>query len=171
MQPIEFRAPWSRQLKIVTAIGAGIYVALMWIGAMLSPHLDGVVRWVLAGIPLLILCAFASTLVRGYTLTQDELLIKHLGRIQRIPLNTIDAVEGNALALRGAIPLWANYGFFAYTGWYWSRSVGIVRAYASDPSRAIILRCGRRKVVITPHDPQQFIMRARTLLKTAAFKV
>ena len=58
---------------------------------------------------------------------------------------------------------------FSFSGEFWNRRLGRFRALATDPQRAVVLRYSRRTVVITPHDPQQFIMRARTVLKTSQF--
>ena len=62
-----------------------------------------------------------------------------------------------------------NGGLFSITGRFWNRKLGRYRALATDPSRAIVLRYPKRTIVITPHDPQHFIMRARTFLKVADF--
>jgi hypothetical protein len=72
-------------------------------------------------------------------------------------------------ALRGAWRVFGNGGLFSFTGEFWSRKLGRFRALATDPERAVVLRWPKRTIVITPHDPQQFIMRAGTLLKTAGF--
>lgn len=45
----------------------------------------------------------------------------------------------------------------------------LIVALATDPSRAVVLRYADRTVVISPHDPQQFIMRAGTFIKIAGF--
>jgi hypothetical protein len=62
-----------------------------------------------------------------------------------------------------------NDGFFSITGRFWSRTLGWHRAFATDSSRAVVLRYADRTIVISPHDPQQFIMRAGTFIKTAGF--
>jgi hypothetical protein len=71
--------------------------------------------------------------------------------------------------MRGSIRVLANGGVFSFTGRFWNRKLGWYRAFATDPSRAVVLRYPKRTIVITPHDPQHFIMRARTLLKVAEF--
>jgi hypothetical protein len=58
---------------------------------------------------------------------------------------------------------------FSYTGFHWRKKLGFYRVYATDPDRAVVLRYPKRTIVITPHDPQAFIIRVRTLLKTADF--
>ena len=63
--------------------------------------------------------------------------------------------------MRGSVRVFGNGGLFSITGRFWNRKLGWYRAYATDPSRAVVLRYPKRTVVITPHDPQHFIMRAR----------
>ena len=46
--------------------------------------------------------------------------------------------------------------------------MGRFRAYATDPGRAVLLRYREgRKVLVTPHDVQHFIVRVRTLANLA----
>jgi hypothetical protein len=72
--------------------------------------------------------------------------------------------------MRGSLRLLGNGGLFSFSGEFWNRRLGRYRALATDPSRAVVLRYPGRTIVITPHDPQQFIMRARTLLSTSQFR-
>lgn len=104
-------------------------------------------------------------------LTQDAILVKRLGWQTRLALEGLQSVTGDAEAMKGALRLMGNGGLFSFSGEFWNRKLGRFRALATDPSRAIVLRYPKRTVVITPHDPQQFIMRARTLIKTRDFPV
>ena len=64
--------------------------------------------------------------------------------------------------------LFGNGGLFGITGWFWNRRFGRFRAYATDPGRVVLLRYrDGRKIVVTPHDVQQFIVRVRTLAQVA----
>ncbi|GMU68144.1 MAG: hypothetical protein AMXMBFR37_04770 [Steroidobacteraceae bacterium] len=74
------------------------------------------------------------------------------------------AVRGVADDARGSLRLWGNSGLFAITGWFWNRRLGRFRMFATDLSRAVLLEFARRKVLVTPHDPQAFIVHARKLL-------
>ena len=171
MNNIEFRAPWAKSLKISTILGALITLALVIFVAIFIPRMTDTIRIGVASVPLLILVLAASGMVRGYTITQDEIVIKRLARPIKLSLSTLQAVEGHADAINDSLPLFANKGFCVYWGWYWNRSLGMLRVYATDPSRAVVLRYPHRRIVITPHDPQQFIMRARTLVNTQAHRV
>jgi hypothetical protein len=107
-------------------------------------------------------------MVLGYRLTEHEIQVRRLGWITTLPLATLRSVEGNADAMQGSLRLFGNGGLFSYTGLFWNRKLRLYRVFATDPARSVVLRYPKRTIVITPHDPQQFIVRARALLKTAS---
>jgi Bacterial PH domain len=170
MAPIEFRAPWSRSLKITTIIAAAVMTVLGTVGVWLVSDYGWMLPLIMVGGAILVLLTTVPYVVRGYTLTQDEIIIRQLGKITRLRLDDVQSVEGKPDALKGAWRLLASAGIFSYSGWYWSRELKRFHAMASDPSRTVVIRLTKRTLVITPHDPQQFIMRARTLLKTTAHR-
>ncbi len=170
MSPIEFKAPWSRSLKIATVATSVLLGLIAIFGVFVLTDREIVAKAAIIGLPILILLGALPFVVLGYSLTQDEIQIKRLGWRTSLPLATLNAVEGKADAMRKSIRIFGNGGMFAYTGLFWNRQLKFYRAFATDPSRAVILRYPKRTMVITPHDPQQFIMRARTLIKTNAFR-
>jgi hypothetical protein len=171
MSPIEFRAPWSKRLKVTTAVAVAMLSVLVVWGFVFGAHFGPPMRAVAVGVPMLLLVVPPIFGVRGYSLTQDEILVRRFGWTTRLPLAGLQSVDGKADAMQRSWKLFGNAGFFCYTGVYWSRQLGFYRAYATDPSRAVILRYAGRKILITPHDPQHFIVRARTLAGTGVFRV
>lgn len=116
-------------------------------------------------IPPLILLLSALFMVRGYVLTNDEIIVKRLGWVTRLPLEGLVNVAGDDAAMTGSLKLFGSSGFMSYTGVFWNRKIGRYRAFATDPARAVVLSYPARKVVVTPDDPQRFIVRARSVLK------
>jgi hypothetical protein len=169
MSPIPFTAPWSKNLRRSSTIAIVVLLVAVMVAFLVVPSDELVARILLTGVFIAIPLIAALCMVRGYVVTESEILIRRTAGTMRLPLKTLKAVEGNAEALRGAIRLFGNYGLFSYTGFYWSKKLGFYRVYATDPDRAVVLRYPNRTVVITPHDPQAFIIRVRTLLKTADF--
>jgi hypothetical protein len=45
----------------------------------------------------------------------------------------------------------------------------LVSRVRDGPEPRVVLRYAKRTIVITPHDPQHFIMRAGTFIKVAGF--
>ena len=168
MTTIEFRAPWSASLRVMTV--SSVAVLALATGAVIfaSLHLSQLGLLVLIALPLLLLAAAFASRVRGYTLTEDAIVVRRGMRDLRLPLAGLRSVTGDADAMRGSLQF-GNWGLFSLTGRWWSRKLGWYSSYATDPSRAVVLRYAKRTFVITPHDPQHFIMRSRTLIKAADF--
>jgi hypothetical protein len=118
--------------------------------------------------PLIVVATFAGR-VRGYTLTEDAITVRRGMWSTRLPLAGLRSVAGDSGAMRGAVRVFGNGGLFSISGRFWNRKLGWYRAFATDASRAVVLRYADRTIVITPHDPQQFIMRAGTFIKVAGF--
>ena len=169
MTTIEFRAPWSNTVRTVTVLSLVILSLpmLTWIFVATAPSLPATV--LLIGAPPLIAAATFAGRVRGYTLTEDAITVQHGLWNTRLPLEGLRSVTGDVDAMRGSIRVFGNGGLFAITGRFWNGKLGWYRAFATDPSRAVVLRYAKRTIVITPHDPQHFIMRVRTFLKVADF--
>jgi PH (Pleckstrin Homology) domain-containing protein len=169
MTTVEFQAPWSRVVRSVTMLSLVVLTlpVLTAIFAPTRPPLFVVI--ILIAIPPLVLAQTFATRVRGYTLTEEEILVRRGVGITRLPIAGLRSVTGDVDAMRGSIRVFGNGGLFSITGRFWNGKLGWYRALATDPSRAVVLRYADRRIVITPHDPQQFIMRAGTFIKTAGF--
>ena len=169
MTTIEFRAPWSKGLYMMTATTVAV-LALIMLAAIFAPmRPPPLAALLLIGLPpLLVVAAFAGR-VRGYVLSEDAITVRRGFWNTRLPLAGLHSVTGDVEAMRGSIRVLANGGVFSFAGRYWNMKLGWYRAFATDPGRAVVLRYPQLTVVITPHDPQHFIMRARTLIKVAGF--
>lgn len=169
MQPIHFNAPWSKGLRRTSTIATAMLVTAAIVAYLTVPSHESLPRVVLTSVFIVIPLIAWFCMIRGYVVTESEIHIRRTAWTIRLPLKKLKTVEGNAEALQGAIRLVGNYGLFSYTGFYWSKKLGFYRVYATDPDRAVVLRYPNRTIVITPHDPQAFIMRVRTLIKTRDF--
>jgi hypothetical protein len=166
VQSIEFRAPWSKGLRIATGFSIAILVVVFCAG-LVSVQLQApwFVSAALIATPILITAGALRFMVRGYVLTESGIVVRRLGWETLLPLAELKSIGGDAEAMRNSLRLFGNGGLFSFTGLFWNRRVGRYRALATDPDRAVVLRYPKRTIVITPHDPQHFIMRARTILK------
>jgi len=169
MVPVEFQAPWSRALRVTTVSSAVLLLLTMVCGIMTYPRIPSRAALLLICLPSVILMTAIPFAIRGYVLTERAIIVKRLGWETTLPLTGLNSVGGDVEAMRGSLRLLGNGGLFSFSGEFWSRRLGRFRALATDPQRAVVLRYSKRTVVITPHDPQHFIVRARTLLKTAQF--
>lgn len=158
-----FSAPWSSSLRITTTISLLVLLGVIVVSTLLGPQLL-LLRAVMTGLPVLVVLGALPFMVRGYLLTDREIEVQRLGWRTVLPLAGLVAVTGLPDGLRGSMRLFGNGGLFATSGWFWNRRIGRFRAYVTDPGRAVLLRYrDGRQVVLTPHDVQHFIVRARTL--------
>lgn len=166
---IEFRAPWSKMLRVATVF-AVVILAVVFIAVLSIANEAPRLAWLgLLALPLLVLAGSLLCMVRGYVLSEHAIIVKRLGWTTHLPLAGLQSVSGDAEIMRRSLRIFGNGGLFSFTGEFWNRRLGRYRALATDPSRAVVLRYPKRTIVITPHDPQHFIVRARTLMQHARF--
>jgi hypothetical protein len=144
-------APWPALLKVMTAAGTVVLLALM-LG--LSNHES---TRLMAGLPLAVWGLCAWYMVRGFRIDGDTLVIQRLSTETRIPLHQPLRVENRPppcwmpaapLATAESLP---SPGLTAIAG------LGPFRLYATDPLKAVILHLPDQVVVVTPADPQAFM--------------
>ena len=159
-----FSAPWSRSLRVLTTAAVALLLALVLIGLLAGPRQLWVWRLAMVGVPLVVLVGSLLFMVRGYVLTESQIEVQRLGWSTVLPFDGLAAVSGEPQGLQGSLRLFGNGGLFGISGWFWNRRIGRFRAYATDPERAVLLRYrDGRKVLVTPHDVQHFIVRVRNL--------
>ena len=162
----EFSAPWSRALRVTTAASVAVLLTVMLAGLLTGPRQLRVWQIAMVGVPLVLLLSALPFMVRGYVLTETHIEVRRLGWSTLLPLTGLVAVTGEPEGLRGSLRLFGNGGLFGISGWFWNRRLGRFRAYATDPGRVVLLRYrDGKKVVVTPHDVQHFIVRVRALAK------
>jgi hypothetical protein len=165
----EFSAPWSRSLRLATVGSVAVLLVVMLAGLFMGPRQLPLWRAAMVGVPALVLLGALPFMVRGYVLTEEQIEVRRLGWSTVLPLAGLVAVTGEPEGLRGSMRLFGNGGLFGISGWFWNRRIGRFRAYATDPGRVVLLRYrDGKKVVVTPHDVQHFIVRVRTLAKMSS---
>jgi hypothetical protein len=159
----EFKAPWGRLLVGISVIASLICISLPLIILSLGPQASAFAHWSAAVAPLGIIIGCALFLVRGYTVTSETLLIHRLAWHSRIPLRSLLSIEAKPEAMAGSIRTFGNGGFFSFTGFFWSRTLGRFRAYVTDLHRTVVLRLADRTIVVSPDDPERFVQEIKTL--------
>lgn len=162
---IHFKAPWSKALRTSSTIATALLGGLAVSSLLFAPNGPWPATLLISGLPLMILLGTLPFMIRGYELHDHEIVVRRLRWKTHLPLDGLLSVTGNNEAMLKSIRIVGNGGLFSYSGEFWNRSLRRYRALATDPSRAVVLRYAKRVIVITPDDPQRFIVRARTLLK------
>lgn len=155
--PRRFRAPWSPLLRTVTAaatlILVGVSVAL-WIASDLPIGMRILTTVLLAGM----LAACFACAIWGYEVSSTGIRVIRTGWVTTLPFASLEAVEFDPKATRGAWRLLGNGGLFVFAGLYWSRRNGRFRLLATDFTRSVVLRFNDRlMVVVTPEPPIEFV--------------
>jgi hypothetical protein len=149
---IQPAAPASRVIKVVTwlffVLNAGFYVIGSWLPLF----------WVIAG--AMTLTAVATYLLWtpvSYELARGELIIHfRIGRKRYGPVVRCAPIGRP----RGGVRLFGVGGLFATSGIFWSRELGVFRAYitSTEPAGFVLVETGKTRVVISPRDTGGFVV-------------
>lgn len=167
-----FRAPWPGVLIAISLGGTLALVLATAIALAVLPPQPQPLRVAVGALPVAIVLGCLAFMVRGYVVTDRELIIQRLGWANRWPLAQLESARVDPQAMRYSLRLWGNGGLFAFCGWFRNRRLGLYRAFATDPKRSVVLRFRRRTIVVTPEDPAAFVqaLRARCPLPASAFQ-
>ncbi|SDZ87359.1 PH domain-containing protein [Microbulbifer marinus] len=156
MQTMKYQAPWSRQLKWITALTSVILLGIPLLLLDKAPQAESRLYTVAILLPPAIFVLSALFAIRGYRIERTALLILRFGWHTRIPLQGLTSAEADPEAMHGSIRLFGNGGLFGFTGLYRNSKLGRYRAFATDSSRAVVLHFPERTLVVTPDRPAQF---------------
>jgi hypothetical protein len=152
-----YQAPWGRLLKW-TSTGLVVLTIVMCGG--MSFLFAGIPGWggVLAcwAMPVVVLLCLPF-MIRGYAITEDAILIRRLFWTTRLERSGLKSAEVVPKAMCKSLRTCGNGGAFSFTGWYWSKTLGNYRAFVTDLNRTVVLRFGKRIVVVSPDDPEDFV--------------
>lgn len=149
-----FAAPWGRLLCWMSALSvliiAGVIAAICYFDRSSQGR---------ATIFLLPLVLFVTLLfiIRDYTVTPQELIIRRLLWATRVSLAGLQSAEFVPKAMCRSIRLCGNGGMFSFTGWYRSRALGNYRAFVTDLNNTVVLRFAKKTIVISPDNPERFV--------------
>lgn len=153
-----YRATWSPLLRIITVAASllCVGVAIHERHALASGDLRGLEFW-FGLLPLALLVGTALCTVRGYSITPDTILIHRLCWKTKLSRQGLESAEFQPGILRRSIRTFGNGGLFSFTGWYYNRTLGGYRAYATDIRRTVVLRLQGKTIVLTPDEPERFV--------------
>ena len=141
-----FSAPWSQKVRLITL---GLVVALAFVS--IKAGLLGVLLCVA------ILLGTAVFSVQGYSVAGGDLLVHRLGWAKRFSLAQASRVAFEPNATVGSVRTFGVGGLFGFYGRFRNAVLGSYTAYATDPSRTVVLELGGKTIVVTPDDPARFV--------------
>ncbi|MFI2810665.1 MULTISPECIES: PH domain-containing protein [Microbulbifer] len=155
--PYQFNAPWSRQLKWLTALAVLLLLAIPLILMARAPADPPVLYRVSIWLPVAILALSTLFAIRGFTLKGDAIYVIRPLWKTRLPLDGLQQVVADPGAMQGSIRIFGNGGLFGYIGLFQNKHIGRYRAFATDQAKAVILRFPERTLVVTPGRPEKLV--------------
>jgi len=145
MNPPFYRAPWSKTLKISSAVVLGVLL----IGALIS--------WPVGAIPMVVLIVAGLFLVvTGYSVQQGKVFIHGLLWRKAFDLCDLETIVVEPGITAGSIRTLGSGGLFSSLGYFSNQSLGSYLGFMTDPQNAVVLDFIDRRVVVTPENPQDF---------------
>lgn len=166
MQTQEFpAAPWSRAIKVVTSLGLLLIGGVTW-GAIHAIPPTGFAHQfgtVVACIPPALILGCGLFVVRSFRIDEGNLAIRRLAWSTTFPLLGIHDAWHDPEALQCSLRIFGNGGLFGSVGLFQNEKLGRYRLFATDPAKSVVLRLHDRTLVITPDDPEAFLVCLKTL--------
>jgi hypothetical protein len=153
-------APWPTALKVVSLLGTVLVGGVTVAAIRVIPPVGGFTQRFGTGVacvPPAIIIFSLLFVVRSYRIEGGHLAIGRLFWETTVPLLGIHEAWHDPAAIKGALRIWGNGGLFGITGYYWNKSLGRFRLFATDPRKAVILKLHNRTVVVSPADPEGFL--------------
>jgi len=163
---IRFSAPWSRSVKIISALVFAVLLGIVFVGSRKLPDSAPLsARLAATLIPVAILTGTLPFVVRGYFISDGEMRIARLGWQNRFALAEVVSVSVDPEAMRWSIRLCGSGGLFGFFGWFRNKTLGTYRAYATDPKNTVVVKLRDRTIVVTPDEPARFVQEMLRRLK------
>jgi hypothetical protein len=154
-----YEAPWSTSLIVMSVLTTVICLgasAGAWLG-LAAKHPLGELGWV-ALLPLVLLFGAVLFTIRAYGLSSDRILVHRLLWSTVLPRAGLESAQVELDAMRGSLRTFGNGGAFSFTGFYYNKRLGSYRAYVTAPHRTVVLRYAKRRVVLSPGTPEDFVI-------------
>lgn len=153
-----YRAPWGKTLIVCSCLLGTLAVACIIAAAFMRPHITPgfLAPFALWLLPVVVLGCLPF-MIRSYAITEDAILIRRLFWTTRLDRRGLESAQFVPKAMNKSLRTCGNGGGFSFTGWYWSKSLGFYRAFVTDLDRTVVLRFGKRTVVISPDEPEDFV--------------
>ena len=153
-----FSASLGTLVKVISTIVCVILFGVVVASFFLPPQVPPFARWLARAVPVMILLGTLPFLVRGYTLTEHELVVHRLGWSNRFARAQILSAEADPEVFRSAVRVCGSAGLFGFFGSFWSKPLGLFRAYCTNICGCIVVRLRDRVIVVSPDEPERFLV-------------
>jgi hypothetical protein len=101
----------------------------------------------------------------GYTISDNELLIRRMGWANRISLSEIDDIRYEPNIMKGSIRIWGIGGLFGFIGYFRNRRLGSYKAYSTSNKHTVVIDVNGKKIVVSPDSPSEFVEAVQSIQK------
>ena len=153
-----YDAHWSTSLIVISVLTTVVCLGVT-LGAwfdVTGKHPPGALGYIVF-LPLVILFGTALFTIRGYGISSDSILVHRLLWSTALPRIGLESAQLEPDAMRGSFRTFGNGGAFSFTGFYYNKRLGSYRAYVTDPRHTVVLRYAKRRVVLSPATPEDFV--------------
>src|SRR5712692_3073565 len=158
-------APWSTSLKVLSAASTVILVGVSYAAWRATPRagLTHDVGTAVACVPLAVALGALLFVVNGYEVDGDRLRMRRLLWATTVRLEGLTRAWKDPDVIKGSLRVFGNGGLYSFSGIFWSKRLGRYRFYATDLRRCAVLVTPRQVVVVSPADPDAFLLSMQTL--------
>ena len=166
-EPVEFAAPVGRRVRLVTGscllvVGILAVIAVAFIVGGVGPvqrSWPATLAPVIAAAVMVPIMLYSRVL--GYRLTEHELQVLRIRRVNRFAFDGLQGVEVDPKATAWSIKTFGNDGLGAMVGRFRNRKLGAYRAFVTDLGRTVVLRWPGCCLVVSPDRPEEFAAEVR----------
>jgi hypothetical protein len=162
-------APWSRALKVSSAVGTVLLVGIGFAAHRAIPVPAGFTHYfglsMTLVLPAILVLGLLFT-VRGYVVSSTDLAIQRLLWATHVPLSGLQRVSLEPAICKGSVRIFGNAGLFGFTGLYRSSRLGRYRLFGTDLAHSVVLAFPDRSVVITPAAAHAFVEHLKEILES-----
>lgn len=153
-----FDAPWGDSVKWTTSLVTIIFMFMILLEIITdNKHsLIGMLAMIVLPLSIMFLAIIFS--VRGYSVTDNEILVHRLVWSNRFSINNISGVTIDNQAMADASRIGGNGGLFSFTGNFKSVRIGNFRALLTDPHHTVVMELkDGKKIVLSPGNADRFV--------------
>lgn len=146
-------APTGRSIKIITA-----FILMLTLVMLIAATYESALVWAVVALIIIVFSCYLYAPVAYIIENKQLIVIRRINRKIFGPVVKCSSISDDKPSF--GIRIWGNGGLFAGTGIFWNRKYGIFRAYVTTGNRdyLVLVETPSDKVIITPEDPEQFIV-------------
>lgn len=158
-----FKAPWPPKHRPWLAAAFAITLLMMMGTAfVLVFTLDKTALYLCWAMDILFLLNL-YTAVYGFNIRGGRLYVNHIGFASKYDLVKLTGMRADPKAMMGAMPL--SFPLIILSPWCRSPLSGTFRAFVTNEAHCVIMEFGKKKIVVTPDDPETFLQAIRAELE------